>query len=92
MTPEQATDILRSSLYVTLQVGSPFLILALVIGFVISLFQSVTQINEPTLSFVPKVLLVTLLLSLLFPWMLRTLTDYTLYLLQTQWDSLNLLE
>lgn len=67
---------LRKSLMVVLKLGGPPLILALVVGLVISLVQAVTQLNEATLAFVPKVIAVFGALALLGPFMLATLTDY----------------
>jgi flagellar biosynthetic protein FliQ len=88
MTPEQITDIVRQALFVALQVSAPLLLLAMAIGFSISLFQSVTQINEMTLTFVPKILVFALALGIFFPWILKTLTRYTLTVLQFHWDSI----
>ena len=58
-------------------VASPVLLVSLVVGLAISLFQAVTQIQEFTLTFVPKIVLVFLTLFLLFPWITRTLTTFT---------------
>lgn len=88
MNPDQVTDIIRGALFVAIQVTSPLLILAMVIGFGISLFQSVTQINEMTLTFVPKILVFAVALGIFFPWILKTLTQYTNTLLQYHWQSI----
>ena len=77
MTDSDVLDIALQTMIVALKLSAPILLPALIIGFVISLFQSMTQIQEFTLAFVPK--LVGVGLSLLFSgnWMLHTLLDYT---------------
>lgn len=87
MTPEQITQIVRQTLYIALELAAPFLILALVIGLLISIFQSMTHIQEITLSFVPKMLIVAAALAIFFPWMLKILTKFTNNLLIHQWDK-----
>lgn len=67
----------REALTVTLLVAGPMLLVGLVIGLIISIFQSVTQINEMTLTFVPKILAVALTLLIFLPWMVNTLVDFT---------------
>ena len=62
---------------VTLQVGGPILLIALVVGLIISLFQALTQIQEMTLSFVPKILIICLSVLLFMPFMLSTMTAFT---------------
>ena len=69
--------LLRDAMLVMLKLGGPPLIVALVVGLVISLFQAITQIHEVTLAFVPKVLAIGLALLLMGPFMLSTLTSYT---------------
>lgn len=72
---------------VALQISAPLLIIAMVVGFGISLFQSVTQINEMTLTFVPKMLIFAVALMVFFPWIIKTLTRYTLNVLVFQWNN-----
>ena len=86
MSPDQVTDIVRGALFVALQIAAPLLIIAMVVGFTISLFQSVTQINEMTLTFVPKMLIFAIALGVFFPWIIKTMTKYTLNVLVHQWD------
>jgi len=76
MTPESVMNIGRVAMEVTLLVSAPMLLVALIIGLVVSIFQAATQINEATLSFIPKLL--GLLATLIFvgPWMLTVLVDY----------------
>ena len=68
---------LRETLWVVLKLGGPVLVVALVVGLVVSLLQAVTQINEPTLAFVPKLLMLFASLALLGPFMVSTLDAYT---------------
>lgn len=67
----------QSALEVMLMVSGPLLVVALVVGLVVSILQAATQINEMTLSFIPKILGIFGTLLLLGPWMLSTLIDYT---------------
>lgn len=69
--------LLRDAMLVVLKLGGPPLAMALAVGLVMSLVQAVTQINEQTLAFVPKVLAIGMALLLLGPFMLVTLTDFT---------------
>lgn len=76
MTPTTVIDIGRQALEVTLLVSAPLFIAALVTGLLISIFQAATQINEATLSFVPKLIIVFITMVVAGPWMITTLTDY----------------
>ena len=73
----QAMDLARHAMLVSLQLSMPILILSLVIGVVVSLFQAVTQIQEQTLTFVPKIIALVLALTVLGPWMLHTIVGFT---------------
>lgn len=81
MNPGTVMEIGRQAIEATLIVAAPFLLTALAVGLLISIFQAATQMNEATLQFVPK--LVAMLLALIFagPWMMQYLIDYiqTLY-------------
>ena len=77
MEPNAAIDIGRQALWITLVVSGPMLIAGLVMGFVIGIFQAVTQIHEMTLTFIPKILVMVLVFLALMPWMLIKLIDYT---------------
>ena len=77
MTDRDVMDIALQTMIVALKLSAPILVPALVIGFVISLFQSMTQIQEFTLAFVPKLIGIGLALLLSGNWMLHTLIDYT---------------
>ncbi|MEJ0016544.1 MAG: flagellar biosynthesis protein FliQ [Acetobacteraceae bacterium] len=77
MSDTDVALLLRDGMLVMLKLGGPPLLVALAVGLVIALLQAVTQINEATLSFVPKVLALCAALVLLGPFMLATLTGYT---------------
>jgi flagellar biosynthesis protein FliQ len=77
MNPALATDLLKTLMTNAVTLAAPILITAMVIGLMVSLFQSVTSIQEQTLTFVPKALAIVALLILLMPWMLRTLVEFT---------------
>jgi flagellar biosynthetic protein FliQ len=77
MTPEFVMDLAHSMLTVTAMIAAPMLLIALITGLVIGMLQAATQINEATLSFIPKLLLLVLTLFAIGPWMLRVLIDFT---------------
>lgn len=83
MTPEQVLDIGRHALTLTLLLAAPLLLTALMVGLVIGMLQAATQINEMTLSFIPKLLALALVLVLAGPWMLHLLVDYTRQLIES---------
>lgn len=76
MTPETVMTMGRTAMEVTLMVSAPLLLVALIIGLVISIFQAATQINEATLSFIPKLVGIFIALVVAGPWMLSTMLDY----------------
>jgi len=76
MTPADAVDLAHQSVIVALKLGAPIMLLALVVGLLISFLQALTQIQEMTLTFVPKMLAILLSLLLLLPFMLTTLTNF----------------
>jgi len=76
MTPSTVIDIGRQAIEVLLLVSAPLFIAALVTGLLISIFQAATQINEATLSFVPKLIMIFITLVLAGPWMISVMTDY----------------
>jgi flagellar biosynthetic protein FliQ len=83
MTPGTVMEIGRQAIEVTLIVSAPMLLAALVIGLIISIFQAATQLNEATLQFVPKLVVMFLVLLLAGPWMLQYLIDYIQRLFQS---------
>ena len=82
MNPEFATELLKSLMFEAVTLAAPILLTALVLGLAISIFQSVTSIQEQTLTFVPKALGIVALLVVLMPWMLRTLVEYATAVIQ----------
>ena len=82
MTPEVVMSLGRQAIEVTLMLAAPMLLAALVIGLVVSIFQAATQINEATLSFIPKLVGTFLVLVLAGPWMLQMFVDYIRQLLE----------
>ena len=76
MNPALATDLLKTLMTTAVTLAAPILLTAMMIGLAVSLFQSVTSIQEQTLTFVPKALAIVALLILLMPWMLRTLVEF----------------
>ncbi len=83
MDADTVMTLARDMLWVTLKLGAPILLAVLAVGLVIAMFQAATQINEMTLTFVPKLLVVAAVLVLAGHWMLRLLTDYTRTLIES---------
>ena len=77
MTDSDVTDIAVQTMVLAAKVAAPILLTALIVGFAISLFQAATQIQEPTLSFVPKMIAVSIALLLTGNWTLSELVDFT---------------
>ena len=77
MNEEAVIAIGQEALKVTFMLSAPLLVVAMVVGIVVSLLQAITQINEATLSFIPKIVAIALVLALGAPWMLDTLSSYT---------------
>ena len=76
MTPQSVLTFGREALTLLLMVSLPVLLTVLVVGLVVSIFQAVTQINENTLSFVPKLVAAVLVFAVAGPWMLSTVVDF----------------
>jgi flagellar biosynthesis protein FliQ len=77
MTPETVMDLAHRTLTVTSMIAAPMLLIALVAGLAIGMLQAATQINESTLSFIPKLLMLVVTLFVAGPWILRVLIDFT---------------
>lgn len=77
VTQELVLALAKSALWTTLLIAAPMLILGLVAGVLIGLFQAVTQIHEMTLAFIPKIIMVILAIIIFLPWMLSTLIAFT---------------
>lgn len=76
MTPDQAIDIVRQALIVALMISAPILAVGLVVGLIISIFQAVTQIQEQTLSFVPKIFAMGVLTIAVVPWLYSKMSEF----------------
>lgn len=81
MSEEFVGGLIRQALLTVLYVGGPVLLLSLAVGLLISIFQATTQINEQTLTFVPKILVVLLAVVIFGPWMYYTMVEFTQQLL-----------
>jgi flagellar biosynthetic protein FliQ len=82
MTPESVLSIGREALWLSLMLGAPLLLTALGVGVLVGLFQAATQINEMTLSFIPKLLAMAAVLVMTGPWMLRLMVESTRRLIE----------
>ena len=83
MTPEYAIKLGQDTLMLVLVVAGPTLLVALVVGLIVSIFQAVTQIHEMTLTFIPKILAVAAVLSLLLPWTIKRMIEFTTVLISS---------
>lgn len=77
MTPEVAVDLFREALWLTAMIVAILIVPSLLVGLVVAMFQAATQINEQTLSFLPRLIVVLLTLIVLGPWLIRQLMEYT---------------
>jgi flagellar biosynthesis protein FliQ len=77
MTPDLAIDLFKTTILFALYVVAPFLALILIVGLASSLLQSVTSMQEQTLTFVPKLIALAALAVVLTPWLLRSLSEFT---------------
>jgi flagellar biosynthetic protein FliQ len=77
MNPDLAIDIFKTTVMFALYIVAPFLIVTLVVGLLASLLQSVTSMQEPTLTFIPKLIALSGVALLLTPWLLRALSEFT---------------
>jgi len=82
MTPESVLSLGQQALQLALMLAAPMLLVSLAVGLLVGIFQAATQINEMTLSFIPKVLALAATLTLAGPWMLQLLTEFTRRLLE----------
>ena len=86
MTIDKVVTIANDALYIIIKVSAPILIVSLIVGLIVSIFQTVTSIQEQTLTFVPKVLSIFLTIMLLGHWMLTCMSDF----LATLWSDFNI--
>jgi flagellar biosynthetic protein FliQ len=82
MTPEFAVELVKNLMFQAIALAAPILIVAMIIGLAVSLFQAVTSIHEQTLSFVPKALGIVGVTILLLPWLMRTSIEFATSVLQ----------
>ena len=83
MTPETVVTVGRHALEMTLMLAAPLLLTALAVGLIVGIFQAATQINEMTLSFIPKLLAMAAVLAFTGPWMIKSLVEYTRGLIES---------
>ena len=77
MSVDQSIDVVKDLMMLCLKVSLPFLLSAMIIGLLVSFFQAITSLQEQTLTFVPKALVVVVVVFILFPWLINTMMDYT---------------
>lgn len=77
MTEDIVLSLGREAIWTTVALAAPLLLAALLVGLVVSIFQAVTQINEATLTFIPKMVAIVLVLVVMAPWMTQMITSYT---------------
>jgi flagellar biosynthesis protein FliQ len=77
MSPQQASQLIRDTLFLALAISAPMLVIGLIVGIVISLLQALTQIQEQTLTFIPKIVSMVIAAVALMPWMSHRLMQYT---------------
>jgi flagellar biosynthetic protein FliQ len=80
MTSSEISEIFHAAMITALKVSAPILIVSILLGLVVSIFQAATQIHEQTLTFVPKLIAIAVVLLILGPWMMETMNDFTLYI------------
>lgn len=83
MTPDMAINICRRAVQTVLLGAAPMLLAGLIVGLLISIFQAATQINEQTMTFVPKIVAVFITLLIFAPWLIRLLTTFTTGIFET---------
>lgn len=82
MTISEVMDVFQAAMLAAIKLAAPVLIVSILIGLVVSVFQAATQINEQTLTFVPKLLAIAAILILLGPWMMEVMIDFMNYIFQ----------
>lgn len=80
MTTSEIIGIMQAAVVAALKLAAPILIVSVAIGLIVSIFQAATQIHEQTLSFVPKLVAIALVLVILGPWMMETMNDFMMYI------------
>ena len=82
MSPDFAVNIARQAMLIAFLISAPMLGFGLLIGLIISIFQAVTQINEMTLTFIPKIVAVALAFAIFMPWIINLIVNFTSHLIQ----------
>ncbi len=82
MGPDFIITVSRQAMLIAILIAAPMLGFGLLVGLIVSIFQAVTQINEMTLTFVPKIIAVAVAFAIFLPWILRLLVDFTIQLIQ----------
>lgn len=77
MTDQMVIDIAWKTLWLALKIAAPALLAAMVVGLIVSIFQAATQVNEQTLTFIPKVLAMTIAIMIAGPWMINLMVNFT---------------
>ncbi|WP_444659914.1 flagellar biosynthesis protein FliQ [Caproiciproducens sp. R2] len=80
MSTSQITEVIQAAMVAALKLSAPILIVSVLLGLIVSIFQAATQIHEQTLTFVPKLVAIALILVILGPWMMETMNDFTIYI------------
>ncbi len=83
MTEQTVIDIAGKAIMVAMKIAAPALISTLVVGLLVSIVQAATQINEQTLSFIPKIIILSLTLAIAGPWILQTMMNFTIEIMNT---------
>jgi flagellar biosynthetic protein FliQ len=83
MTEQTVIDIAGKAIMVAMQVAAPALVTTMVVGLAISVIQAATQINEQTLTFIPKIILLSVVLALTGPWIIQTMMNFTVEIINT---------
>ena len=83
MTPDLAVNVARKAVQTVLMCAAPMLLAGMIIGLLVSVLQAATQVNEQTLTFIPKIVAVFLTLLFFGPWIIKTLTAFTIGVFET---------
>jgi len=82
MNPQDAIDIGREAIWTTLMISSPMLVAGMIVGLLVGLFQALTQIQEQSLAFIPKIVTMIIALSLMLPWLVARMLQYSTELIE----------
>ncbi|MHC4405762.1 MAG: flagellar biosynthesis protein FliQ [Planctomycetota bacterium] len=88
MDPQDAIELGREAIWIALLIGAPVLLAGMAVGLIVGLLQALTQIQEQTISFVPKIVVMVLILSLTLPWLVTLMVEYSTELIATIPDKL----